>query len=278
VESVRALTRADLVALHRARFVPGNTTIAVTGDVDPEKVTALMNRLCAGWRGAATTVETPSAAPDAPPAITVVDWPRASQSFVRIVAPAPPRTSADFAAMSVLNEVLGGQFSSRLMMNLREKRAYSYGIWSVYEWRRGASPWRAGGAVRKDVTAESVHEILAELARVQSEPVEEAELADAKVHLLRHLPATLTTDAEVASWLADTASFELPLGELKDRMARIEAVTAADMQRVARESLDRARLRIVVVGDAAVVAKPLAALGVGDVRVIHAAADARPRY
>ena len=174
------------------------------------------------------------------------------------------RATPDWAALQVMNAILGGKFSSRLNLSLREKHAYTYGASSGFDMRHGAGPFRAGGEIVREHTVEAVQEILAELSRIRSEPVSDEELTDAKGALIDALPARFETAGETAGALAQLAIHGLPLDEYATRAARLSAVTATDVLRVAHEHLRPERMRVVLVGDVAAFREKLAALGLGE--------------
>jgi zinc protease len=172
--------------------------------------------------------------------------------------------------LMVMNTILGGQFSSRLNMNLREKHAYTYGASSSFDMRHGAGPFTAGGAIVREKTEPAAQEILAEIKRLQESLVTDEEIVDAKTNLIRRLPAAFETVSDVAGSLAYLAIYDLPLDEFAKRAEGYRAVTAADVQRVATTYLKLDRLRLVIVGDADVIEKDLEKLELGKIEVRRA--------
>ncbi len=172
-----------------------------------------------------------------------------------------------------MNAILGGMFSSRINLDLRETHAYTYGAHSRFSMRHGAGPFTAGGAIFSEHTADAVRLLLAHVERIRSEPVSPAELADAKENARLALPARFESIDDVTGALQDMAVYELPLDEYATRAARIDAVTAADVQRVASQWLHPETLRVVVAGDRAKIEKDLAALGLGPIEFRDAYGD-----
>jgi predicted Zn-dependent peptidase len=152
-------------------------------------------------------------------------------------------------------------FSSRINLDLREAKAYTYGARSRFAMRHGAGPFTAGGAIFADNTADAARELVAQVERIRSEPVTADELADAKENAKLALPSRFEGVDEITGALQDLVVYGLPLDEYEVRAARIDAVTAADVQRVARRWLHPESLRIVVTGDRARVEKDLASMG-----------------
>ena len=175
----------------------------------------------------------PPAPDDKAARIVLIDRPGASQSNVAVALPGVPRTSKDFDAILMMNTILGGQFSSRLNMNLREKHAYTYGAGSCFDFRHGAGPFRAGGAIVRESTEPAIREMLTEIERMRTELVIDEELADAKANVIKQLPARFETAGATAATLASLAIYGLPLDEFATRPARLQKVTREDVKRVA---------------------------------------------
>ena len=271
--SIAKVSPADLAAFYAAYAAPDRTTVAFAGDITKAAALAEAERAFGKWSGHAVKAEPP--APPKPisasdPRVILVDRPGATQSFVAVALPGVSRNSPDFDAILVLDMVLGGQFSSRLNMNLREKHAYTYGARSSFDMRHGAGPFTAGGAIVRESTGPAVKEILSELARIRTEDVSDSELADAKSLLIRSLPSKFESSADTANSIAALSTYGLPLDEYETRPMRLRGVTGEDVKRVANAYLAPEQLRLVVVGDASVVHDPLASVGLGEVTVTSA--------
>ena len=266
--SVRALTLEQLRAFYAARYSPPATTVVLVGDVDTDAGFALVTRVLGSWSGAMSVV---SALPDtvsaAPRRVRIVRKAEASQSELRIGHVGPPRLTPDYFPLVLCNAILGGLFSSRLNLNLREEHAYTYGAHSGVDWRRWAGPFSMDAAVQSDVTAAAVREILTEFDRIRSERVSEGELTLAQSYLDGVFPIRFETTRAIASALASQAIYDLPPDYYDTYRANIRAVTADEILRVAQTHFDPTRLQIVAVGDPAMIADPLAALNVGEVTV-----------
>ena len=162
--------------------------------------------------------------------------------------PGAERRSPDYAALMVMNTLLGGSFTSRLNMNLREKRGYSYGANSSFAFRLEPGPFVASSSVRTNVTDSSLVEMFKELRALRDTPVPSDEVERAKSYLELGLPQSLETTSQVAAQIATLGIFGLDLDELPRFAAAVRAVTAADVQRVARRYLTPDQATIVVVG------------------------------
>jgi len=178
-----------------------------------------------------------------------------------------PRLHEDYFPVVVMNAILGGLFSSRLNLNLRETHAYTYGAHSAFDWRRAASPFEISTAVETAVTADALREIVHEVHRIREAPVSAAELSLATSYLVGVFPIRFETTAEVAGGLANVEIFRLPTNYFDSYRDRVRAVTVEDVLRVAQTHLDPSRLQVVVVGDAEAIRDPIAALGLGAISV-----------
>jgi predicted Zn-dependent peptidase len=246
---------------------PERANLFVVGDVNEAQVRTLMTQTFGTWRpdGAATPLPAAPAAVAAPTSTRVwlVDKPEAAQSVILIGWPGVERTSPDYAALQVMNTLLGGSFTSRLNMNLRETKGYSYGANSGFAWRVVPGPFSASSSVRTNVTDSSLVEIFKEIRTVRDVAVPQDELDRAKAYVEMSLPGLLETTSQVAGQMASLATFGLTLEELPRLAARVRAVTAADVQRVARQYLTPDRAHVVVVGDLSKVKAPIEQLGLG---------------
>src|SRR5688572_23490837 len=253
--STRALTPADARAYYTARYLPNNSTLIVVGDVRPDEILAKLEQTLGAWKaGVAPVVSlTPPPARDKS-VIYLVDRPGAAQSVLNIGHVGVPRSSADYFPILVLNHILGGQFISRVNLNLRENKGYTYGARTLFDYRHGAGPFAASAGVQTAVTKESVNEFLKELRGVRGEiPVTQEELANAKRGLTLGYPRGFETPAQIAARLSDVAVYGLPANYFDNYVANIERVTLADINRVANSSIDPSRLAILVVGDRKVI-------------------------
>ncbi len=267
--SIEAITRDDVAGFFRAVVTPENATLVVVGDVSVDDITARLEKRFGNWRGGAA-LRAPQGEPPAPetrePAIFLVDKPGAAQSVITIGRVAAARRSPDFHALGLLNSVLGGQFISRLNMNLREEKGYSYGIQSIFSFLRSPGPFEAGGGVQSAVTRESILEIMKELGEIAGpRPVEKSELEYARERLVQGFPSRFETTFGVAGQIAVLVEDELPDDEFETYVSKIEAVTQDDVNRVAKSYLAPESMTILVIGDRAAIEKPLAELPFGRV-------------
>jgi zinc protease len=203
-------------------------------------------------------------------AVHIVRKEDAPQSEIRIGHVGLPRQHPDYFPALILNGLLGGLFSSRINLNLREVHAYTYGAHSSFEWRRGAGPFVVSTAVKSDVTAAAAKEILLEIARIRADPVSEDELTLATSYLDGVFPIRYETTESIALALGGLVVYGLPADYFDSYRANIRRVAAIDVLHAADRHLHPDRLQLVVVGDAAEIAAPLAALEAGPVTVYDA--------
>ncbi len=267
--SVRALTLDQLRAFYDDRYSPRSTTVVLVGDVSLDAGVSLVSLVLGSWSGTLpATCATPDAKSSAPRGVRIVRKVDAPQSELRVGHVGPPRLTADYFPLVLCNAILGGLFSSRLNLNLREEHAYTYGAHSGVDWRRWAGPFSMDAAVQSDVSAKAVREILNEFDRIRAEPVTASELSLAISYLDGVFPIRFETTRAIASALASQAIYGLPTDYYDTYRANIRAVTADDILRVAQTHLDPAQLQVVAVGDPDAIAEPLTELGVGAVTII----------
>jgi len=264
--STAALSRDRVTEFYRASYRPNAARLLVVGDVTLAEARRLLAARFGAWeQGPVPAV--PQAAPPAPASRTVylVDKPGAAQSVIRIGHLGVARTTPDYFALQVLNTILGGAFTSRLNQNLRETHGYTYGAFSQFSAGRMAGPFVASASVVTAKTDSSLIEFLKELRRIRDAAVPDAELAKAKAYITLGLPADFETTAAAASKFRELLVYGLPLDYFDHYAERINAVTAADVQRVARQYIDPDHFDIVVVGDRSQIEAGIKALNEGPI-------------
>jgi predicted Zn-dependent peptidase len=273
----------DVSSFHRQVWRPSQVTIVAVGAASHDELFGTVERAFGWWQnppadGAAAIALAPNvmtlAAPERPAApLAIVDRPGAAQSEIRIGQVGVPRLTPDYAALLVLNMVLGGQFVSRLNLNLREDKGFTYGVRSGFEFRRAPGPFVVQTAVQTAVTAAAVREVLNEVQAITaSRPATPAEIDMAKAALTRGYPRSFETAGQIARGLAQLALYELPDDTLEQFVPLVhgvdlEAVTAA------AQRLDPSRMTVAVVGDRAAIEPGLRGLGLGEPVVMAAEAE-----
>ncbi len=272
--TVPRLTSEVLRAVHRAVLDPGQAAFIVGGDLSDLRVPQIVE---AAFGALAQDSSVASGAGAPPPRVdSAVDHPivrfyhrpGSVQTELRIGHVGLSRRAPDFHAVQIMAAILGGLFNSRLQMNLREEKGYTYGIGAGFDMRRGAGPFSVRTAVQTAVTVPAISEILSELGRIRQTEVTPAELAAARDYLVGVFPLRFETPGAVVAALGGLFIHSLPDDDLARYRHEIEAVTIADVQKAAQDHIAPGRLAIVAVGDADAVGSELQAAGFGDFEVI----------
>ena len=252
-ESVlRGLSRTDLAGYHKTHFTPNNGLVLAYGDFTLKQLVQKLERAFGDWpKGDARTIALPALTPPAKSRVLLVDRPGSVQTSLWVGGLGIDRRSDDYFAVLVMNHILGGGPASRLFINLRENKGYTYGVYSVFNGSRFPGVMLASTDVRTPVTDGALHELTGELKRIGSEPVPEQELKNAKRALVGGFALSLESPQTLVSNLATQKLYNLPVDYWDTYPQRVEAITAADVQRVAKKYYDAGRLQIVAVGDSA---------------------------
>jgi zinc protease len=273
-QSVGALDAAAVRAFHAAHYGPATMTLLLVGDITMDAALALAESRFGDWKSSAVPARAVGVDRVAATRSTVlIHKADAPQSELRVGHGGLPRAHPDYLAITVMNAILGGLFSSRINLNLREKNAFTYGASSGYDWRRAAGPFVASTAVKTEVTDKAVVEILREIDAMRAAPPSADELSLATDYLAGVFPIRFESTAAVAGALAGAVVHDLSEAWFREYRDAVQAITTADVHRVAQAHLDPARLLVLAVGDAAQIEAPLAALGHGTLRVLQASVD-----
>ena len=264
--SVDALGREDVVSFHTRHYRPGTTILVIAGDVTVADALRMAEDTFGAWTGPAPI---PAVVQDSPARMTrsvhLVAKPDAPQSELRVGHVGVPRSHPDYFSIVIMNAVLGGLFSSRINLNLREEHAYTYGAFSGYDWRRGSGPFVVSTAVKSDVTDGAVHEIVHEIERMRQAPPTREELSLATSYLDGVFPIRYETTSAIAGALASLVVHGLPDDYFDRYRERIRSVTAEHVLAAAQHHLHPEQLQVTVVGDPEVVRAPLETLGMGGI-------------
>jgi zinc protease len=268
--AIKAFTPDDLRAFYTAAFRPTNATLLVVGDVTQAVVTPLLEASFGAWKapaGEARKTTLPAVQPPASRQVYLVDKPGAAQSQIRIGTIGVARSTPDYFPLQVLNTVLGGSFTSRLNMNLREQHGYAYGASSTFDMRASPGPFYAAAGVQTDKTGEALKEFFNELNGILK-PVPPDELARAKNYVSLRFPGAFETTSDISRRLEDLLVYHLPEDYFSKYVQNIQAVTGADVERVAQKYIQPNRLIVVVVGDLKTIEAPVRALNLGEVKIL----------
>jgi zinc protease len=262
--STQALTREAMIEFYRRWSQPASTTIIVVGDTTLAAIAPKLEARFGTWKNAGNAAHksVPSPAPAPAQTVYLVDRPGAQQSLIAALGLTPPKSGPDHFASEAMNSVLGGSFTSRLNLNLRENKHWSYGAWSVLADARTAGFFEAASPVQTDKTAESFAEIRRELSEISSNrPPSSDELKLAQRNLTLTLPGQWQTNDAIDWSLQELVANALPEDYWPRYADRINALTGGDLARAARNLVRPETLAWLVIGDAAKVRAPLEALG-----------------
>jgi zinc protease len=256
-ESLDALTPEMLADWHAKHFVPQNTILAISGDVHADTLIPKLREWLVEWpRSKAPVHFVPGPPPASKEKIFLVDRPGSVQTTLLMGNLAIDRTSPDYPALVVLNEVLGAGSASRLFLHLREEKGYTYGVYSNIVARKYAGPWTAGGDLRNEVADGAMTEFLRELNRIRDEKVPEDELDAARRSVVARFALSLESPQQLITAAITRRAYKFPADYWDKYPAQITAIKAEDVQRVARKYIDPATMQVVAVGDAATI-KPV---------------------
>lgn len=271
-QSVSHITRDDLVKFHHTWFKPNNATLIVVGDTTMDEIAPKLERLFGQWQ--------PGEVPEknirpvrlrAHSAVYLMDRPGAMQSIIFAGHIAPPRNNPDEIAIETVNNILGGTFTSRINMNLREGKHWSYGAFSLLVGARGQRPFIVYAPVQTDKTKESAIEVLKELRGVLGErPITQEELTKAQKNQTLTLPGRWETIGAIGSTIAEIVRYGLPDDYYRTYPDKVRALTLADLSRVARKVIHPDNLVWVIVGDREKIEPGIRQLGLGEIYVIDA--------
>jgi predicted Zn-dependent peptidase len=278
--SVAKYTPKTIRAFHDARFTPDQMIAVVVGDVAVPSATERLEKAFGSWKKKARPLPRQPAPPAPRREIVLVDRPEAPQANIALAGVGVPRTTQDFDAILMANTILGGMFSSRLNLNLRERHGWTYGARTSFDMRHGPGPFSASAAVDTPNAAAAIREMLEEFRRFGEGKVTDEELSLARGTLIKSLPGRFESNGATAASIAVLGIYGLPLDEFRTRPQRLQKISAADVQAVARKYLDSSKMRIIVVGDRARLEEDLKKLDFGPVVVVDATGkpvpDAKP--
>jgi predicted Zn-dependent peptidase len=268
-ETIKTFTADDLRGFYASSFRPENATLLAVGDFSAATVVPLLEKSFAAWKGTGTAAaeKLPATEPITSRQIYLVDKPGAPQSQIRIGSVGVPRATPDYFPITVMNTILGGSFTSRLNNNLREVHGYAYGAGSGFDMRLGPGPFAASAGVQTDKTAEALKEFFNELNGILK-PVPADELARAKNYVALRYPSAFEATGDISRRLEDALVYHLPDDYFSKYVENIQAVTAAEVQRVAQKYIQPDRMIVVVVGDLKTIEPGIRAVNLGPIKTL----------
>lgn len=248
--TVDALTPAILAKWHDDKYVPQNTILGIAGDVKAIDLVPRLEKMLAGWKKTDLKETLPAnPKPLAARKVLLVDRPDSVQTSIVMGNIAIDRKDPDYFVMVALNQVLGGGGAGRLFKNLREEKGYTYGAYSSFTARKFPGPWNASAEVRTEVTDGAMTEFVKELQRMRDQPVTDQELDDAKRAIVASFALSLENPDDLVNYALTRKIYSFPDDYWDTYPTKLMAVTAADIQRVARKYIDPATMQIIAVGD-----------------------------
>jgi zinc protease len=277
VASIDKISRERLERWHRERYAPQDAILGIAGDVQAKELIAKLEKRLEGWKESGVKESWPrDPAPASASRVLLVNRPNSVQTTLALGNIAIERRSPDYPAMVVMNYVIGGGVSSRLFLNLREEKGYTYGVYSDFSALRYPGPWRAGGNMRTEVTEGALVEFFREIRRMRDERVTVAELEASKRAIVASFALSLEQPTRVLGFAIIRKEYGFAVDYWDAYPAKIMAVTAEDVQRVARKYLNPDALQLVVVGDASKIKDVLQKYGKVEVFDSNGAPVAQP--
>ncbi|MCR4375210.1 MAG: insulinase family protein [Acidobacteria bacterium] len=261
VDALRRITRDDMVAFHKAWFVPNNALLAIVGDLTTEEAFAAAEKAFGGWAKGKVPVMKFDEPPPPTRRVVVVDRPGSVQTEIRIGQIGISRTHPDYVPVDMALRILGGEGANRLFGVLRSDRGLTYGASANYRAYKYGGSFIAETDTQSSTTGQVLRLAVDEFFRLQKEPVDPRELRGAQDYMSGNFPLTIETPAAIAMQVLNQLFFGLSLDELETYREEVDRVSVADIQRVARQFLFPDRLSIVLVGDASTFVDQLKAMG-----------------
>ncbi|MCC6126005.1 MAG: insulinase family protein [Pirellulales bacterium] len=266
-KSIQSIPWKNLPNFYKSAYVPAGATLIAVGDITAAELANELDRVLADWKckGSLGPPHLPDMPAAQPTRIILIDKPGAAQSVIAVAQIAAERKSPDYYPLNVMNAIFGGQFMSRLNLNLRETKGYTYGARSSFEWHVHApGAFTASSSVKTDATAPALVEFLKEIDGLRGAiPIKPEELADAKDYLTRGFPSEFETISQIAGRLETLVEYHLPDDYFNAAIPNLAAVTGDDVQAAAKKYIHPNNLAIIIVGDRGKIEKSLAELPAG---------------
>lgn len=273
--SVMKITAADLQGYHRQQYGPNNATMIVAGDIKAGEAVQLLERNLSGWTAVDQSGgKLPQLKDLESRKIYAIDKPGAVQSVIVMGHYGLPRKNPAYHNVEVMNMILGGKFTSRINLNLREDKGYTYGARSLFIYRKGIGPYLTYAPVHAEYTRESIRELLLEFDGIRGDKkVTEEELRDTKNNLILGYPSEFDTIGKIANKFSEQIIYRLPKDTFESYISNIESVTTEDVIEAAKSHIQPGKMQIVVVGDSKVIGPAIGELELGDITYLNSDGD-----
>ncbi|NOT47990.1 MAG: insulinase family protein [Acidobacteria bacterium] len=268
--TISALTREDLIAFHKTYWKPGSSVLVFVGDITLAEATNLARQQFGSWTGgSAPAVSIAAATPMPAGKVYLIDRPGSAQTIVSHILKAPERKSADYYSLTLANAVYGGGFGTRLNLNLREDKGYSYGVFAFPQQLSKGGTWIANGGVQTDKTKESVVEFMKELRGIAGEkPITDKEFNTAKLAKIRGYAQQFESYGRITQQAADLWFYGLPLSDLQAETDEIAKLQLAGVNATAAKYAAPAGTSILLVGDLSKIEAGIRELNLGEVMIL----------
>jgi zinc protease len=266
-ESVKAISRDDLEQFWKQNYFPDDAALVVTGNIKLAALKPLVEKQFGAWKAGRPAPPALSAPETTDAKLIFVDRPGAPQTTLICFSMGLARSTPDYVPVEVMNTDLGGLFSSRINMNLREAHGYTYGAFSFFRFHRAPGPFIAGADVRTDATAPATTELFNELKRMRDTQMTPAELLLSKDSIARSLPGRFERGTAAAATFAELFTYDLPLDYFSALPDRINAVTSDQAQAVAQKYILPDKMIVLAVGDRAKIEEDVKKLNLGKVEI-----------
>jgi zinc protease len=266
-ESIKAISRDDLERFWKQNYFPDDAALVVTGNIKLATLKPLLEKYFGAWKPGRPTPAAMGTPETTDAKLIFVDRPGAPQTTLVCFSMGLARSTPDYAPVEVMNTDLGGLFSSRINMNLREAHGYTYGAFSFFSYHRAPGPFLSGGDIRTDVTAPATTELLNELKRMRETQMTPAEMLLSKDSIARSLPGRFERGTSAAATFAELFTYDLPLDYFSTLPERINAVTAEQAQAVAQKYILPDKMIVLALGDRAKIEADMKKLNLGKVEI-----------
>jgi len=265
--SIRAIQRQDLQGYYQANYYPNNAAVVIAGDLTMDEAKTKLEKTFAGWKPGEVKRQTVLQPPPIPKTkVLILDKPGAVQSILIMGNAGVQRSDPDYEALDVMNNAFGGQFTSRLNLNLREEKGYTYGAGTFFLATRGPGPWIAYAPVQVQNTKESLSEMVKEIHDVlTTRPLTDAETANSKNNLIKSYPRAFQTASGIAGQMGEIYLYELPLQDWSEYLKKVEETTPQSVLKAAQSHIHPEAMLIVVVGDRSKIEPGIRELNLGEI-------------
>jgi zinc protease len=266
-ESLKSAKREELLHFWQQNYLPSNAALIVTGNIKLAELKPLLEKQFGEWKGGNAPALNMGAPESSDAKLILVDRPDAPQTTLLLFSLGPARSTPDYPQLEVMNSELGGLFSSRINMNLREEHGYTYGAGSFFSYHVAPGPLIVYSDVRTDATAPATTEIFKELRRMRDTQMTPEELKSAKDSIAQSLPARFEHAAETVGTFAEIYVYSLPLDYFSQLPAQLYAVTAAQVQAAAQKHIQLDKITVLAVGDRAKIEPSMKELKLGKMEI-----------